>query len=178
MIANLTNLYSKLPFGAAALTSALHLGLGSYFGYSGVMSSSLAVHIEQRAVGISGSMLPGADGVPTTFIYNITLDYRHGSRFSTRVSFDDISIGHASGTPSLSAGKFGDIPRQPDELDNSVAEFDSLTDAEFEVDNGDGTISESTWKQRYMKLRAQMQKRERSLSQYKRKILESVMADL
>ena len=39
-------------------------------------------------------------------------------------------------------------------------------------------VSEATWKQRFLKLRAQMQKKERAISQYKRKIVESVMADI
>jgi hypothetical protein len=65
-----------------------------------------------------------------------------------------------------------------EDMDNSVIELDSMTDAEYEIDGAESTVSEMTWKQRYMKLRAQMQKRERSLSQYKRKILESVMADI
>jgi hypothetical protein len=39
-------------------------------------------------------------------------------------------------------------------------------------------VSEATWKQRYSKLRAQMQKKDRALSSYKRKIVESVMADI
>jgi hypothetical protein len=165
VVANLTALYSKLPFGAAALTSALHLGLGPYFGYSGITDSTLAVHVEAR---------PTAAGDATIPVYSISLQYKPGSRSSINVSFDELAIGNIPIPPS----KFDSLPKQADEFDTSVAELDSLTDAEFELDTADSPVAETTWKQRYMKLRAQMQKRERSLSQYKRKILESVMADI
>ncbi|KAL3454684.1 putative ARS binding protein Abp2 [Aspergillus insuetus] len=165
VVANLTALYSKLPFGAAALTSALHLGLGPYFGYSGITDSTLAVHVEAR---------PTAAGDATIPVYSISLQYKPGSRSSINVSFDELAIGNVPIPPS----KFDSLPKQVDELDASIAELDSLTDAEFELDTADAPVAETTWKQRYIKLRAQMQKRERSLSQYKRKILESVMADI
>ncbi|KAL2821770.1 ARS binding protein 2-domain-containing protein [Aspergillus cavernicola] len=177
VVTNLTVLYAKLPFGAAALTTALHLGLGPYFGYSGVTSSTLMVHIEPRAATTGAPGISGADGRFPTSVYKVSLEYSHASRFSTRVAFENIYIGSANNNITMATSTFDNTPRQSDELDNS-AELDSLTDAEYEVDNTDGTISETTWKQRYQKLKAQMQKRERSLSQYKRKILESVMADI
>ncbi|KAL2812108.1 ARS binding protein 2-domain-containing protein [Aspergillus granulosus] len=165
IVANLTTLYSKLPFGAVALTSALHLGLGPYFGYSGVTDSTLAVHVQSR---------PTATGDSTVPVYSISIQYKPGTRSSINISFDELALDNVP----LAVNKFDTLPKQVDELDPSVAELDSLTDAEFEVDSMEGPIAETTWKQRYMKLRAQMQKRERSLSQYKRKILESVMADI
>ncbi|KAL4916100.1 ARS binding protein 2-domain-containing protein [Aspergillus aurantiobrunneus] len=178
VVTNLTVLYSKLPFGAAALTSALHLGLGPYFGYSGVTDNLLAVHIKPSVKRTGGSGLSGMNEGSAVSVYDLSLEYRHGPGFLTKVSFEDLHISNTSVNPSISINTFENPPRQPDELDNSAAELDSLTDAEFEVDNGEGAIPETTWKQRYLKLRAQMQKRERSMSQYKRKILESVMADI
>ncbi|KAI9372159.1 ARS binding protein 2-domain-containing protein [Aspergillus egyptiacus] len=178
VVTNLTILYDKLPFNAAALTSALHLGLGPHFGYPGVTDSTISVHIEPRTAP-SGDPGLTSDGRFATSVYKVSLEYKHASRLSTRVCFDNIYIGNASSNVStMATNTFEDVPRQSDDMENSVAELDSLTDAEFEVDNADGSVSETTWKQRYLKLRAQMQKRERSLSQYKRKILESVMADI
>ncbi|KAL3476802.1 putative ARS binding protein Abp2 [Aspergillus californicus] len=176
VVTNLTVLYAKLPFGAAALTTALHLGLGPYFGYSGVTDSMLSVHVEPRAA-TSDSGLSGGDGRSATYAYKVSLEYKHASRFSTKVAFENIYIGSASSNVSMTTNTFDNIPKQSDELDNSAADLDNLTDAEFELDNTHGA-SENSWKQKYAKLRAQMQKRERTLSQYKRKILESVMADI
>ncbi|KAL5052132.1 hypothetical protein BDW71DRAFT_170240 [Aspergillus fruticulosus] len=180
VVTNLTALYSKLPFGAAALTSALQLGLGPHFGYPGVSDSTITVHIrpKDRHTGSSGTA--SLNQAPLASFYSISLDHKHGSGILNRVSFEELHIGNVGGNTSIGPGPgtFGNIRRQNEELDNSVAELQSLTDAEYEVDEGEGAVSGTTWKQRYMKLRAQMQKRERSLSQYKRKILESVMADI
>ncbi|KKK23766.1 hypothetical protein P175DRAFT_0455346 [Aspergillus ochraceoroseus IBT 24754] len=175
VVTNLTTLYSKLPFGTSALMSALHLGLGPHFGYPGVIHSAFTVNIERRAAPPPVCGLPLLDG---SSLYSISHEYRHASHFSTKVVWDNISIGKADVHGSLAIGKLNNMPRQPDELDNSVVELDSLSDAEFEVDGADSTVSETSWKQRYMKLRSQMQKKERALSQYKRKILESVMTDI
>jgi hypothetical protein len=173
-----------LPFGAAPLASALHLGLGPYFGYPGTINSTIKVHIKHkdRNAGSSGISSPNKspNKGPVAPVYSIFLDHRHGSGVLNSVSFEDLHIGNVGGNTSTgpSAGTFDNIQRQNDELDNSVAELQSLTDADYDVDDGESAGTETTWKQRYMKLRAQMQKRERSLSQYKRKILESVMADI
>ncbi|KAL2868726.1 putative ARS binding protein Abp2 [Aspergillus lucknowensis] len=165
VVNNLNTLYSKLPFGTAALASALHLGLGPYFGYSGVTDSTFTVHFQTRSSATGNSAKP---------VFKISLQYRFGSCFSMNVSFDELAIDNVS----VATGKSDNIPGQADDLANTVVELDSLTDAEFELDTTDSNDPELAWKQRYMKLRAQMQRRERSLSQYKRKILESVMADI
>ncbi|KAL4929230.1 putative ARS binding protein Abp2 [Aspergillus undulatus] len=169
VVAHLSALYSKLPFGAAALTSALHLGLGPYFGYAGVTDNTLMVHIKPR---LNTGVIAGQGSA-----YTLSVEYRNASGVLSKVSFEDLHISHAGGNPAMATGAL-DIPRQQDDLDDGAAELDSLTDAEYEVDNGDNAVPEATWKQRYIKLRAQLQKRERSLSQYKKKILESVMADI
>ncbi|PWY94926.1 putative ARS binding protein Abp2 [Aspergillus sclerotioniger CBS 115572] len=169
VVSSLTTTYAKLPAGLAALMSALHLGLGQQFGYPGVTDSSMTVNVESGPAVISDT--PGTDGSPN-FVYTISHEYKHGLRFSTKVTYGDLSI---STPDSL---KPDITPGATDEPDTSVAEADSLTDAEFEVDGADSSNNETTWKQRYMKLRVQMQRKERTLSQYKRKILESVMADI
>ncbi|KAL6231063.1 hypothetical protein BDW75DRAFT_221212 [Aspergillus navahoensis] len=179
VLTNLAALYSKLPFGSAALTSALHLGLGPYFGYPGAINSTITVHIKSKDRNTGSTGTPSLNQNPTAPVYSISLDHRYGSGILNRASFENLYIGNVGSSTSIDpvSGTFENIPRQNDELDN-VAELQSLTDAEYEVDEGGGAVPETTWKQRYMKLRAQMQKRERSLSQYKRKILESVMADI
>ncbi|KAL4741046.1 ARS binding protein 2-domain-containing protein [Aspergillus similis] len=180
IVTNLTALYSKLPFGAAAIASALHLGLGPYFGYPGTMNSTIKVHIKHNDRNTGNSGISSPNRAPVAPVYSISLDHRHGSGIVNSVSFEGLNIGSIGGNTSTdpSAGTFDNIPRQNDELDNSITELQSLTDADYEMDDGENAVTETTWKQRYMKLRAQMQKRERSLSQYKRKILESVMADI
>ncbi|KAJ5229263.1 hypothetical protein N7489_009971 [Penicillium chrysogenum] len=55
---------------------------------------------------------------------------------------------------------------------------DKTVELDSDDDDPSHPVSEATWKQRYTRLRAQMQKKEQALSQYKRKIVESVMADI
>lgn len=55
---------------------------------------------------------------------------------------------------------------------------DKTVNLDSDDDDPSQPVSETTWKQRYTRLRAQMQKKDQALSQYKRKIVESVMADI
>ncbi|KAL4907434.1 hypothetical protein BDW74DRAFT_149153 [Aspergillus multicolor] len=178
VVTDLTVSYSKLPSDCASLASALHLGLGPHFGYPGVANSMMTVHIKPKPRNAGSSATQNLNNGATAPLYSISFEQRYGSGMLSRVSFEDLHIGNLNGNPPIAPGTFGNIPRQNDELDNSIADLESITDAEYEVDDGENVVPEATWKQRYMKLRAQTQKRERSLSQYKRKILESVMADI
>lgn len=177
VVQNLCAMYSKLASDTAALTSALHLGLGPYFGYSGATATTFTVHIKPRARHPSSTGLASANenlAIPT---YSICVEYRSGHGPLTKTSFEDLHIGNVGGNYSSPSGP-NDKASQHDEPGDTAVELDDTTDAEFEVDNAENAMTESTWKQRYLKLRAQTQKRDRSLSQYKRKILESVMADI
>ncbi|KAL4889940.1 ARS binding protein 2-domain-containing protein [Aspergillus ambiguus] len=172
IVQNLMASYSQSSSGITPLMAALHLGLGQHFGYAGGTDRSISIDVHPVSTAPSSmSGTPGANGSPTNLAYTVSHEYRHGLSFSTKVIFGDIVFGRPDGRPENG-------PRTTDELEHSTVEPDSLTDAEFEVDAADGAVSEMTWKQRYMKLRAQLHKKERALSQYKRKILESVMADI
>ncbi|EAW08480.1 putative ARS binding protein Abp2 [Aspergillus clavatus NRRL 1] len=173
IVRNLSASYARLPAGLSGLASALHLGLGPQFGYATSTQSSMVVNVGK--VPITAVDAAGASGNTRTspnYAYTVSHEFRHGSQFLTKTVYSDLGV---FGTE---IGKPDDVSRITDDIGNSVVELDGLTDAEYEIDGAEGTGSETTWKQRYMKLRAQMQKRERSLSQYKRKILESVMADI
>ncbi|KAE8356630.1 ARS binding protein 2-domain-containing protein [Aspergillus coremiiformis] len=173
MVANLTASYSQVPLGLPVLFSALHLGLGQHFGYSGVTDSTMTINIETAPTPSAESpAVSGNEGSSSNFIYTISQEYKHGLRFSTKVTYGDFSIN------KLERNKAENASRATDDPDNSVAEVNSSTDGEFEVDSAENSVPDLTWKQRYMKLRSQIQKKERSLTQYKRKILESVMADI
>jgi hypothetical protein len=164
--------YVRLPSRLSALASALYLGLGAHFGFTSPAPSSMTVNVERAPIAAGDGSTMSADRISANFIYSISHEYKHGSQFSTKVVYSD------TGISNIDVGKPEGSSRMTDDMDNSVIELDSMTDAEYEIDGAESTVSEMTWKQRYMKLRAQMQKRERSLSQYKRKILESVMADI
>ncbi|KAL4802772.1 ARS binding protein 2-domain-containing protein [Aspergillus unguis] len=172
VVNNLIDMYPKTAPAAAPLTSALHLGLGPQFGYTGVKDSTFTVHIKLRPGNPSYSGFADANGgAVAAFLYNVCIEYRNDSGVVAKLSFEDLHLAQ-----ELVSGSF-DKGSQHDELGNNTSELEKLTDGEYEIDD-DSTLPETTWKDRYLKLRAQLQKKERSLSQYKRKILESVMADI
>src|SRR5699024_1340815 len=103
-------------------------------------------------------------------VYTISYEYQHPSRISTKVTCSDINIGHMGAVYADNAAKPADS--------NDTRALDGMTDAEFELDCAESDLSNATWKQRYLKLRAQLQKKDRALLQYKRRILESVMTDI
>lgn len=152
----------------SVFSPALHLGLGSYLGLEGTTSGSMVVTVQQE---------PQASG----YIYTLSHEYSYGPNISARVVYNNLQLlppGHdrpdgqqATEESTVKSNAVDDPGRDPDDL----------SDAEFGMDsndNNDQGISDGTWKQRYMRLRAQMQKKEKALSQYKRKILESVMGEI
>lgn len=141
---------------------AFHLGFGSLAGYQGPISGSTVVH------GHSSAMILGAN-LPPEFIYGVEREYTYGSGVVTKVTYRGLRI-----EPEDKIDTASRTTEEP----NNIDELGGLSDAEFEVDGPENGVSDATWKQRYMRLRAQMQKKEKSLSQYKRKIMESVMAEI
>ncbi|KAI9931477.1 hypothetical protein ASPWEDRAFT_181210 [Aspergillus wentii DTO 134E9] len=165
IVQKLSTSYSQHPAVSPTIMLSIHLGLGHHFGITESIPSSMVIHARAPSVAtFDGS---GASG---SAVYTVSHEYKTGSCISTKVTCSDLEVGN-SNIKSDDAFK-------NDSFNNSIEESDGLTDAEFEDDGADSTVSETTWKQRYLKLRAQMQKKDRSLSQYKRKILESVMADI
>lgn len=162
-----SNLIASSPKQNPALCAALHLGLGSHFGLQGTTSGTMVVNVESNK--------------PST--YSITHEYTHDPDMPTKVTFANLRL---SPTPNPNNPNNRDTkPDKPSRAtedttttNNSIEDLDGLTDAEFEVDTTENGASEATWKQRYLRLRAQMQKKEKALSQYKRKIMESVMAEV
>lgn len=146
---------------SSTLVCAIHLGLGSHFGVQRTTTGSMVVNIES------------ADQPSAGTVYNVTHEYNYGSGISTKVTYKNLHIGPPG------SDKPDETSRATEQRTNNIVEeLDDFTDAEFEVDGGENGASDATWKQRYLRLRAQMQKKDRSLSQYKRKILESVMAEV
>ncbi|KAJ9193936.1 hypothetical protein DTO027B5_5529 [Paecilomyces variotii] len=65
----------------------------------------------------------------------------------------------------------------PDDL-NDTTTIDDLSHDDIDDDEITSSTSESTWKQRYLKLKKQMRKKDQALGQYKRNILQAVMGDM
>lgn len=138
---------------------AVHLGLGSHVGSHKPSSGTIAVTIE-----------PGSRS--SDYIYTLSHEYTYGPNISTKVIYNNFRVcppGHDKLDYESSSH------RGPVEDDDHDA--DGLSDADFDsVDNN--TAGGDIWKQRYQRLRVQMQKKEKALSQYKRRLLEVVMEDI
>lgn len=160
VVTTLVDLYSKSPLGSPVLMAALHLGKGHHFGFAKVASGPVTVNVNaDTATNTEGSESPA---------YTISYEYGHSPGVLTKMTFSDIRI-EGDGTKSNDTAV---------KLDNDVKGLDDTADAEFETDYPDDDAPDANWRQRYMKLRAQLQRKERAMSQYKRKIMESVMADI
>ena len=173
MITNLIEFYSKSPLGSPILLTALHLGQGNHFGFPQAAPGSIAVNVNASPANhVDGSTFIGVNNPSQAPVYTISYENQYPSHISTKITCSDIHIGNIGAWQPDNANRSGHM------LNNDVKMVDDMADAEFEVDLSEDDMSDSTWKQRYMKLRAQLQKKDRALMQYKRKILESVMADI
>lgn len=167
MVFNSSAQYSKLPIELHSYLLAYHLGVGHYFGFSAPRQVPMVVHIEHPTPDAADQ----ASG-PKEPRYSVSFDYNPTGHFSTYTAIGNINPATAfvGPTPQPSA--------PPPGLQRKLSENDDLSNIDMEDDDDEHTVSDATWKQRFMKLRTQMQKKDRALSQYKRKIVESVMADI
>lgn len=170
MVINVSSIYSQLPLGPPSLLLAFHLGVGHHFGLKAPNPVVISVNIDSAASSNIVGGTSGSEGSTRETLYSVSIEYKPSCQFTIQVTLDNPNTStKAVGTsnPALSTTR-----ALHDARDDDTAAF------ELEEDDLDHPVSEATWKQRYMKLRAQMQKKERALSQYKRKIVESVMADI
>ncbi|KAJ5456287.1 hypothetical protein N7530_011561 [Penicillium desertorum] len=103
--------------------------------------------------------------------YTVSHEYKTSNQFSMQITLANVkpTVG-GTGASDHTSAIMG--PSQENIDNDKTVELDS------DDDDPSQPVSEATWKQRYTRLRAQMQKKEQALSQYKRKIVESVMADI
>jgi hypothetical protein len=169
MVLNLSALYSQLPLGPQPLVLAFHLGVGHHFGFTSAQPGSLTVKVDPASADAAGGGILGLHEPAGGIIYTISYDYQQSYQFSVQVFLGSSN----SGTPVANFAP----PAKPGESDHDPVGDEDPTEFDLEEDTSN-PVSEGTWKQRYMRLRAQTQRKERAVSQYKRRIVESVMADI
>jgi hypothetical protein len=167
MVFNSSAQYSKLPIELHSYLLAYNLGVGHYFGFSAPRQVPMVVHIEHPT--------PGADDQapnPKEPRYSVSFDHNPSGHFSIHTAIGNVN-------PAIAfVGPPPQPPAPPPDPQSKLSENDDLSNIDMEDDDVDHAASDATWKQRFMKLRSQMQRKDRALSQYKRKIVESVMADI
>ncbi|KAJ5916215.1 hypothetical protein N7504_000230 [Penicillium tannophilum] len=167
MVFNSSAQYSKLPIELHSYLLAFNLGVGHYFGFSAPRQVPMVVHVEHPTPD-AGDQTSG----PKEPRYSVSFDYNPTGHFSTYTAIGNIN-------PAIAfVGPTPQPPAPPPDLQRKLSENDDLSNIDMEDDDDEHPVSDATWKQRFMKLRSQMQKKDRALSQYKRKIVESVMADI
>lgn len=171
LVINLTNMYARLPFPPPPNFLAFQLGVGRHFGFPGTSQHSISVTTEHAPINPTESRRQGSTEPVGSTQYTVTFEYNPSSRFSMQAVLANSDTGTA---PTRTFNQVAIPPHASSELDQNI----DLSNYGLEDDDLDHPISEATWKQRYMRLRTQMQKKERSLSAYKRRIVESVMADI
>lgn len=171
IVANVSSTYSQMSFDFPTLHLATHLGVAHHFGFSAPRPTMMALNIDTPSrrgdlIGLSNS---SQDSIGTK--YNLSLEYTPSFHFSIHLILGDLHLGN------VAPAAYNQAVNTAQSQEKTVSEYD-LEALDLGDDDFDPSASEATWKSRYMKLRAQMQKKERALSHYKRKIVESVMADI
>lgn len=169
MVLNLSALYSQLPLGPQPLVLAFHLGVGHHFGFTSAQPGSLTVKVDPASADAAGGGILGLHEPAGGIIYTISYDYQQSYQFSVQVFLGSPNSGATVATFAP--------PVKPGESAHDPVGNEDPTEFDLEEDTSN-PVSEGTWKQRYMRLRAQTQRKERAVSQYKRRIVESVMADI
>lgn len=171
MVMNLAALYPQAPPDMPLLLIVSNLGIGHHFGLGPNNSVAFSVNAEicptnTRSLGPAPAPHEPALGIR----YSVSFESRQSGHFSIQITLGDLLSGPAP-VGSSHNPTTGTVPQQKALLGNDP----EISDVE---DGDDQPASDATWKQRYARLRAQMQKKEQALSQYKRQIMESVMADI
>lgn len=169
IVASFLTMHSHLPGDLPSPLLAFYLGIGHHFDIPAPNPVMIVINAHSNSTSTrGGSMTHGSNNGRK---FTVSLEYSQACHLSIQIVLGTQNL------PTASSGSFSrtiittDPPYAPGE--NLSAEFDFEEEEDLKH-----PVSESTWRQRFMQLRAQMQKKERALSQYKRKIVESVMADI
>lgn len=162
MVVKLAAVCSQLPHGLPPSFMAFHLGVGHHFGLTTPNGTLMTVNA------CRGSERDAVNSGPQ---YTVNVEYKAACQFSMKVALGEPNPGPTPAGAVKQTATSTEI--QPETSGNG-----DIADTDLEEDDLGHPVSEAIWKQRYLKLRAQMQKKEQALSQYKRKIMESVMAEI
>ena len=150
--------YAGVPLPMLMFFCAMFFGIGQKIGIDNTAPSSLTVSVTNSTTEtgyLAGSFVSSP-------IYSIQTNVRVSSDISLNGTLTDISL-------------------QSDSNDNHDTRQNSKPlDLELEHDLVDpyGPDEEGTWRQRYLRLRQYMQRKEAALREYKKNIIQSVMADI
>lgn len=171
MVVQLSSIYSQLPHGLPPSFMAFQIGVGHHFGLPTPNGTAIHINVDHRVSDASTGRDRGYTDQISGTQYTVTIEYKATCQFSVQVT-----LGNSN--PSTRGVETGEQSLQNVEANKGTAASHDAPDLDLDEDDLDDHVPEATWKQRYLKLRAHTQKKERALLQYKRKIMDSVMADI
>jgi hypothetical protein len=164
VMASFLSMHSHLPRGLPSPLLAFYLGVGHHFDIPAPNPVMIIINVHSNSTNAHTH-----DGSNAGTRFTVSFEYSSSCHLSMQIALDSQVQAHTI---------VGSFKKTMAATEPSNASGDDITaDFDFEEDL-EHPVSESIWRQRYMKLRAQMQRKERALSQYKRKIVESVMSDI
>jgi hypothetical protein len=121
----------------------------------------------------SGSDLPNTIKNPSAVTYTITFESNPAHGVISTLVLSDLSLEFEGDSQQL------DLVSKPYVCPiDGESSLPNPSDQELDDEFLNNAASEVTWKQRFLKLRKQMQKKDLALREYKRNIVQSVMADI
>lgn len=156
-VQRLGSIYAMLPMDSVAMFCALYFGVAQNLGLARVSPATLTVQVSTSA----------PNGVDPLAVYSIFIeDDQPGQGFRFNTTLSGLTLSSS----------------RPDNTFRNNLEPPGLQTDEDEFENDDfvggSSTDEGSWKQRYMRLRQQMRRKEAAVREYKKNILQSVMADL
>lgn len=153
---------------------AVYLGVGEQLGLgcgspgSVTIKASTGSSSNGARAGTSGT----GGGLPS-LTYTVTCEFNQAPGLVTNIVYSDAPFESTESNTQLDNGA-----NHRDSLNDTIDSLDFSSDDELDGSSLNAGASEATWKQRYMRLRKQMKKKEAALREYKRNILQAVMADI
>ncbi|OKL64281.1 hypothetical protein UA08_00728 [Talaromyces atroroseus] len=159
-VQRISTTYAMLPADSIVMFCALYFGVAHKLGLTGVSPATITVKIPEAAE--DSSLDTGAQPGQA---YSLIIESQAGQAFKFSNTLSDLTLASID-TEQTMKGNNESAGFQSDEEESLNDDF-----------VGGGSTDEGNWKQRYLRLRQQVRRKEAALREYKKSILESVMAD-
>lgn len=161
LVVNLSSMYSQIPFDLSSILLAQNLGVGHHLGLAATSPASVSIYFDNGEADPTSRSRVGRSNQINGARYKVTFEYKNSGSLSMQFTLGDLDIGSANAVPP-----------------SKINYDDNASYLDLDEGDSDDAASDLSWKQRYMKLKSQMQKKDRAISNYKRRIVDSVMADI
>ncbi|CRG89779.1 ARS-binding protein 2 [Talaromyces islandicus] len=169
-VQRLYSMYPTMPTESMAMFCAMYFSVGHKFGLardSGASSTS-SITVQVTNTSSQNGAGPSNNDSSSRVYYSLIVDC-HALGFSNMLSNLSLAHGQSEGSEPPPPPDFA----HTEDDDNEYDDDDFISGSTEDAGGGGGN-----WKQRYMRLRHQMRRKESALREYKKNLLQSVMADI